>query len=301
MFRRALFHRPAKEPKDTYQIEIFFFYHYTKTCYFYQIIDLEKLETRKNIYFLSDFHLGVPTKEESLVREKLVVQFLNEIEDKAVEIFIVGDIFDFWYEYKYVVPRGYTRLLGKLAELSDLGIKLHFFVGNHDMWVTNYFQQELNMEVYFEPQSFERSGKKFLVGHGDGLGPGDKGYKRLKKVFRNPFCQWAFGVLPPVIGMGLANYFSRRSRAKTSHVEETFFGEENEWLIIYSKKILKEKSYNFFIFGHRHLPIDYRLSENSRYINLGEWMNFFTYAVFDGNDVQLLSFLGKEHKIVRNY
>ena len=259
------------------------------------------MEAVKNIYFLSDFHLGVPTLQESHAREKLIVQFLNEIKDKAAEIFIVGDMFDFWYEYKYVVPRGYTRLLGKLAELSDQGIQLHFFVGNHDMWMTNYFQQELGMNVYHEPQSFEWNGKKFLVGHGDGLGPGDAGYKRLKKIFRNPFCQWAFGVLPPRIGMGLANYFSRRSRAKTSYIEEKFLGEDNEWLIIYSKKILEEKKYDFFIFGHRHLPIDHRLTPNSRYINLGEWINFFTYAMFDGQDVQLLSYQGKEDKIVKNY
>ena len=259
------------------------------------------MEAGKNIYFLSDFHLGVPNLQESHVREKLIVQFLNEIKDKAAEIFIVGDMFDFWYEYKHVVPRGYTRLLGKLAELSDLGIKLHFFVGNHDMWMTNYFQQELNMQVYYEPQSFEWNGKKFLIGHGDGLGPGDKGYKRLKKIFRNPFCQWAFGVLPPVIGMGLANYFSRKSRAKTSHVEEKFLGEEKEWLILYSRKVLEEKNYDFFVFGHRHLPIDHRLNENSRYINLGEWINFFTYAVFDGNNLELLSYQGKENKIVKNH
>ncbi len=261
----------------------------------------EILQNGKKIYFLSDFHLGVPTRQESLVREKLIVQFLNEIKDSAAAIFIVGDMFDFWYEYKHVVPRGYTRLLGKLAELSDLGIQLHFFVGNHDMWMTSYFQQEFNMNVYYEPQDFEWNGKKFLVGHGDGLGPGDKGYKRLKKIFRNPFCQWAFGVLPPGIGMGLANYFSRRSRAKTSHIEEKFLGEEKEWLILYSRKVLQEKKYDFFIFGHRHLPIDHRLNETSRYINLGEWMNFFTYAVFDGNDVQLLSYQNQEHKIVRNY
>lgn len=259
------------------------------------------LQQGKNIYFLSDFHLGVPSKEESLVREKLIVQFLNDIKDKASEIFIVGDMFDFWFEYKYVVPRGYMRLLGKLAELSDAGIKLHFFVGNHDMWMTNYFQEELNMKVYFGPEDFEWNGKHFHVGHGDGLGPGDAGYKRLKKIFRSPLCQWAFGVLPPRMGMGLANYMSRRSRAKTAHIEENFLGEDREWLIQYSRKKLEEKKYNFFIFGHRHLPIDFRLTSESRYINLGEWLNFFTYAVFDGQDVQLLSYKGGEGKIVKNY
>lgn len=259
------------------------------------------MQQKKNIYFLSDFHLGVPNFEESLVREKLIVQFLDEIKDKASEIFIVGDMFDFWYEYKLVVPRGYTRILGKLAQLSDAGIRLHFFVGNHDMWMKNYLQQELNIEVYFEEQEFEREGKKFLIAHGDGLGPGDHGYKRLKKVFRNPVCQWLFGVVPPQIGMGIANYMSRRSRAKTGSIEEKFLGEENEWLIIYSKEKLKKSPYNYLIFGHRHLPIDWKIGTDSRYINLGEWINFFTYAVFDGNDLKLLSYKNKEEKIVRNH
>src|SRR5690606_24911876 len=204
---------------------------------------------------------------DSLQREKLIVRFLNEIEHKASQIFIVGDMFDFWYEYKYVVPKGYVRLLGKLAELSDKGIQLHFFVGNHDMWMTDYMQQELNMPVYFEPREFDFSGKRFLIGHGDGLGPGDKGYKRLKKIFRNPICQWAFGVLPPRLGMGIANYMSRRSRAKTGKSEEVFLGEDNEWLVQYCKQ--QEKYFDFFVFGHRHLPIDLRLSSGSRYINLG--------------------------------
>ncbi len=259
------------------------------------------MEQQKNIYFLSDFHLGTPSHADSLVREKLIVQFLNEIEDKAAEIFIVGDMFDFWYEYKYVVPKGYVRLLGKLAQLSDRGIQLHFFVGNHDMWMTDYLQQELNMPVYFEPKEFSWNGKQFLIGHGDGLGPGDKGYKRLKKVFRNPVCQWAFGILPPQLGMGVANYMSRRSRAKTGSSEEIFLGEDKEWLVQYCKEKLQEKHFDFFIFGHRHLPIDFRLTSNSRYINLGDWISFYTYAVFDGNDIQLLSYQHNDHKIIRNH
>ncbi|MFV0607512.1 MAG: UDP-2,3-diacylglucosamine diphosphatase [Niabella sp.] len=259
------------------------------------------LQAGKNIYFLSDFHLGVPNLRDSQARERMIVQFLNEIKDTAEEIFLVGDMFDFWYEYKHVVPKGYTRLLGKLAELSDSGIKLHFFVGNHDMWVTDYFQKELNMAVYFQPAGFEWNEQKFLIGHGDGLGPGDKGYKRLKKIFRNPFCQWAFGVLPPQIGIGLASYFSKKSRLKTVYTEEIFLGEEREWLIQYCRSILEKESYNFFIFGHRHLPIDYRLTENSRYINLGEWMNYFTYAVFNGENVSLLSYRGMDEKIIKNY
>ncbi len=259
------------------------------------------LEQGKNIYFLSDFHLGVPTYEASLQREKLIVRFLSEIEDKATAIFIVGDMFDFWYEYKHVVPKGYIRLLGKLAQLADKGIQLHFFVGNHDMWMKSYMQQELNMPVYFEPKEFEWNGKQFLIGHGDGLGPGDKGYKRLKKIFRSPVCQWAFGVLPPQIGIGVANYMSRRSRAKTGTTEEVFLGDDKEWLIQYCRQRLQQKHYDYFIFGHRHLPIDFKLTEHSRYINLGDWLTFFTYAVFDGNDTTLASYTSCNHKIIRNY
>jgi UDP-2,3-diacylglucosamine hydrolase len=168
------------------------------------------------------------------------------------------------------------------------------------MWMRDYFQQELSMKVYYEPREFEWNGKKFLVGHGDGLGPGDHGYKRLKKIFRNPACKWLFGILPPVMGVGLANFLSRRSRAQTGTSEETFLGEDKEWLIIYSKEVLKEKYFDFFVFGHRHLAIDYRLDPGSRYINLGDWIRYYTYAVFDGETMQLLSFNGNEHKIIRN-
>jgi len=253
----------------------------------------------KKIYFLSDFHLGAPDHASSLEREKLLVQFLDKIREDAAEIFLVGDMFDFWYEYRKVVPKGHVRLLGKLAELSDAGIQLHFFVGNHDMWMRDYFQQELNMPVYFEPKEFVFNEKSFLVGHGDGLGPGDHGYKRLKKVFSNPVSKWLFGILPPVAGMSLAHYMSRRSRAQTGSSEEVFLGEEKEWLIIYCKEVLAQKKIDFFVFGHRHLAIDYRLNEQSRYINLGDWIRYFTYAVFDGGKLELKSYAGKEEKIIR--
>ena len=251
------------------------------------------------IYFLSDFHLGAPDHLSSLEREKIIVQFLEEIKEQADEIFLVGDMFDFWYEYKRVVPKGYLRLLGKLAELSDRGIRLHFFAGNHDMWLRDYFQRELNMPVYFEPKEFERRGRTFLVGHGDGLGPGDHGYKRLKKIFRNPFCKWLFGILPPLAGIGLANYLSRRSRAQTGETEEVFLGEDKEWLIIYCKEQLRHKNYDYFVFGHRHLAIDHRLNEKSRYINLGDWIRYYTYAEFDGKELALRSYKGMDERIVR--
>lgn len=254
----------------------------------------------KKIYFLSDFHLGAPDHDSSLEREKLIVKFLDEIKIDAREIFIVGDMFDFWYEYRTVVPKGYVRLLGKLAELSDEGIVLHFFVGNHDMWMGDYFEKELNIPVYYEPKDFERFGKKIKVGHGDGLGPGDHGYKRLKKIFRNPVCKWLFGILPPIMGVGLANYLSRRSRAQTGMSEETFLGEDKEWLIIYCKEQQQKEKFDFFVFGHRHLPIDFRLHDGSRYINLGDWIRFYTYAVMDEDSMTLRSYTGYDEKIIKN-
>ncbi len=258
-----------------------------------------KITPGKKIYFLSDFHLGAPDAQSSLEREKTIVRFLDEIRHEAYAIFIVGDVFDFWFEYKNVVPKGYVRLLGKLAELTDSGIAVHFYVGNHDMWMKSYFQKELNIPVYFERKEYQWNDKTFYIAHGDGLGPGDHKYKALKKVFRNPLCQWLFGVMPPRIGIGLANYFSEKSRAKSGDREETFLGEDKEWLLIYSKEVLKEKKVDYFIFGHRHLPMDIRLNNVSRYINLGDWIRYCTYAVFDGSDVAIKSYTGQEHKIIR--
>lgn len=240
----------------------------------------------KKIYFLSDFHLGAPTHATSLEREKKVVAFLEHIQSDAEEIFILGDIFDFWFEYKQVVPKGYVRLLGKLASLSDAGTPIKVFIGNHDMWMNDYFEKELNIPVYYEPRLLERKGKQFLIGHGDGLGPGDKGYKFLKKVFRNKVCQFLFGALHPSIGIGLANYCSRKSRAKTGNSDSVWLGKE-EWLVQYCLSYLKHTAVDFFIFGHRHYPIDYALTFNSRYINLGDWIQHFTYAVFDGAKIEL--------------
>jgi UDP-2,3-diacylglucosamine hydrolase len=180
-----------------------------------------------------------------------------------------------------------VRILGKLAELTDGGITIHFFVGNHDMWMNGYFEKELNIEVFHEPKEFEFNGKQFLIGHGDGLGPGDHRYKFMKKVFRNPVSQSLFGMLHPATGIGLADYFSRKSRASTGKEDETFLGEGKEWLILYAKEILQKKHFDFFIFGHRHLPIEFKLNDKSVYINLGDWIKYNSYAVFDGENVQL--------------
>ncbi|MFL5765450.1 MAG: UDP-2,3-diacylglucosamine diphosphatase [Bacteroidia bacterium] len=245
------------------------------------------MQPGKKIYFASDFHLGVPDHDSSLKREKQIVRWLDEVKQDAAEIFLMGDLFDFWFEYKHAVPKGFVRLLGKIAEIRDSGIPVYFFTGNHDVWMFDYFPQELGVEIHREPVSREWNGKKFYLGHGDGLGPGDKGYKFLKKIFHNRFCQWLFARFHPNFGVGFANYSSRKSRLSNVKKDEKFLGEENEWLAIYSKEILKKEHYDYFVFGHRHLPLDIKLSDRSRYINLGEWVNHCTYAVFDGNELEL--------------
>jgi UDP-2,3-diacylglucosamine hydrolase len=248
------------------------------------------LRTGKKIYFASDFHLGAPDYDRSLLREKLIVRWLEEIRHDAEEIFLMGDVFDFWFEYKSVVPKGFVRLLGKIAELSDAGIKIHFFTGNHDVWVFDYLPRETGVTIHREVIVREFAGKKFMLGHGDGLGPGDRGYKLLKKIFTSAFCQWMFARIHPNLGVRFGQYSSLKSRISNGGKDEKFHGEEKEWLIIYVKEILKKEHFDFFIFGHRHLPLDISLSENSRYINLGEWVNYTTYAVFDGINLELKSY-----------
>jgi UDP-2,3-diacylglucosamine hydrolase len=242
----------------------------------------------KKIFFLSDFHLGAPNEAASRVREKKIVAFLESIKNEMSHLFLLGDMFDFWYEYKFVVPKGHTRILGKLAEIADAGIPIYFFMGNHDMWMRGYFEAELGIPVFKEPETFIIHNKTFMIGHGDGLGPADHGYKFIKKVFRNPVCQWLFGALHPRWGIGLANYLSRRSRAMTGSSDQHFLGEDKEWLIIHCKEELQKQHFDYFIFGHRHLPIDQQLTEKSRYVNLGDWITHDSYATFDGQTLSLL-------------
>lgn len=252
-----------------------------------QTISNIELLPGKKIYFASDFHLGVPNAAQSLVREKKLVQWLSDIEKDAQHIFLVGDIFDFWFEYKTVVPRGFTRLLGKLASLTDRGIQVHYFTGNHDMWTFGYLEKETGVSLYRNPIEVRIQNKLFYVGHGDGLGPGDHGYKLIKKVFASPVSQWLFARLHPNFGIGLANFWSGKSRAANGPVDEVFMGEDKEWLIIYCKEVLQKKHYDYFIFGHRHLLLDVALGEKSRYINLGDWFKNPHFAVFNGEAFQL--------------
>ena len=245
------------------------------------------LNPGQKVYFASDNHLGAPTPQDSMPREKKFVAWLDEIKKDAAAIFLIGDLFDFWFEYKTVVPKGFTRTLGKLAELSDAGIPIFFFVGNHDLWMNGYFETELNIPVYHKPQDFVINDTRFFIGHGDGLGPGDKGYKRMKKVFTNPFFKWLFRWLHPDIGMRIAQYLSVKNKLISGDDDATFLGEENEWLAQYSKKKLEEEHRDFFIFGHRHLPLEIDLSEKSRYVNLGDWIQYYTYGVYDGTSLNL--------------
>ncbi len=244
------------------------------------------MSVRNKLYFASDFHLGTGTYAKYREREARVVRWLDSIKDDAAEIFLMGDIFDFWFEYKTVVPKGYIRFLGKLAGLSDAGVKLYLFKGNHDMWMFDYFEKELNATIITNELEIERGGKKFYLHHGDGLGPGDTFYKILKKIFRSGFCQWLFARIHPNLGVGIANRWSQSSRAASEKKEDHKPGQQ-EWLVTYSKELLQTHFYDYLVFGHRHLPLDIQLTEKSRYINLGEWVMHNTYAVFDGEELTL--------------
>jgi len=242
--------------------------------------------TKNKIYFVSDSHLGVPDYASSLEREKLLVKWLDSIKADAKEIYLLGDIFDYWFEYKWAVPKGHVRLLGKLAELSDSGITMHYFTGNHDMWMFGYFPRELNIPVYRKPVSREMNGKKFFIAHGDGLGPGDHKYKFIKKVFSNKLCQWLFARLHPNFGLWLIKYLSRKSRVANGDTDEVFLGEDKEFLIQFVKNNEKTTHYDYYIFGHRHLPLDITIG-NARQINTGDWVKNFSYAVWDGEKLEL--------------
>ena len=233
-------------------------------------------------YFASDFHLGVDARLSSAERERQLVRWLDHIRPDAEAIYLVGDLFDFWFEYATVVPKGYTRLLGKLAELRDAGIPIYFFTGNHDMWMFRYFEDELGIPIYRQPIVREIAGNTCFIGHGDGLGPGDYGYKFIKKVFANPLCQWLFARLHPNFGVRLAQFFSGSSRASNPS-PEVFLGESQEWLAVYARETLAQQpEIDYFIFGHRHLPIDYLLPNGrSRYLNLGEWLHQNSYVIID--------------------
>ena len=250
----------------------------------------------KKVYFASDFHFGIPDHDSSLQRERLFVEWLETARQDASEIFLMGDIFDFWFEYQTVIPRGYVRLLGKLAEITDSGIRVHLFRGNHDMWAFDYLNKEVRIEIHRDPEIREFGNKVFYLAHGDGLGPGDHGYKFIKKVFQNRFNQWAFRWLHPDIGIAMARYWSRQSRYANLVNENE--AERNKEIIlsrlsVHSREILETHPLiDYFIYGHWHYPLDLPLTERCRQITLGDWITHFTYSVFDGGDLHLIHYPG---------
>jgi UDP-2,3-diacylglucosamine hydrolase len=246
----------------------------------------------KKTYFISDLHLGANARLTSQEREKQIVAWLNTIEATAEAIYFVGDIFEFWFDYQRVIPKGFVRFFGKIADLRDKNIPVYFFTGNHDMWMFGYFEEELGIPIYRQPIEQNIGGKNFFIGHGDGLGPGDHGYKMLKKLFTNRLCQWLFGLLHPDWGMALAYFWSGKSRDAKYLKRKDWLSADQEWLVSFCEATIKEqKNIDFFLFGHRHLPIDYTLSDKkTKYINIGDWLNFNSYGVFDGNTLEIAFF-----------
>lgn len=237
------------------------------------------------IFFASDFHLGAPNYEESLTRERKIVRWLEAKKPEMEALYLMGDLFDFYFEWKKVVPKGYVRLLGKLAELTDSGIPVHYWVGNHDMWIGNYLEQEVGVQMHYHPEVHRLKDKVFYLAHGDGLGPGDQGYKMLKKVFRSPLSIKAYSLLHPSFSTWLANFFSTKSRQ--AHAPDNWLGEEQEFLVVHSRNLLKQRHVDYFVYGHRHLPMVRELQPERYYVNLGDWLQHFTYGEFDGKSFEL--------------
>jgi UDP-2,3-diacylglucosamine hydrolase len=254
------------------------------------------LGTPGKIYFISDVHLGLYPPEQSARRERLLVKWLDEIKPEASELYLVGDIFDYWHEYKHVVPRGHTRFLGKLADLSDSGIKLHFFTGNHDIWVYDYLPAEIGLTLYRHHIVREFNGYRFYIGHGDGVGRGDPGYKLLKGIFTNKVLQWLYARIHPNATMAFGKRWSRSSRYAKGIVAEPYRGDDKEIQVLFAREMLKKEHFDYFIFGHRHIPFMISLEQNSHVVNLGDWISNFTYAVWDGRELLLKSYFPEKDK-----
>lgn len=251
----------------------------------------------KKIYFISDVHLGLHPIERSKEREKILVSWLDSVKDDMSELYLMGDIFDFWHEWKRVVPRGFTRFLGKLSQIADSGVKITMFTGNHDIWIYDYLAEEIGLELHYHPIERELNGLKFFLAHGDGLGPGDTSYKILKKVFTNPMLQWLFKRLHPNLAMAFGLGWSKNSRYAKGIIAEGYRGDDKEWQTLFANEELQRKKHDIFVFGHRHIPSDIKVQE-SRVINLGDWINNFTYGVLDGKDFQIHSIYEDKDKTI---
>lgn len=244
------------------------------------------------LHFASDLHLGAPDAASSRERERMFLAWLEEVGRKGDALHLVGDLIDFWFEWRHVVPKGSVRLLGKVAELVDGGLDVHWHLGNHDMWTRGYLSDELGVQVHADPIEVLHAGQRYLVGHGDGLGPGDRKYKALKRLFRHPAARWAFARLHPDTAFGIGARMSRDSRAATAEAEARFDGPEGEWLLHHCRAVLEQEHYDGFIFGHRHLPLDLEVvtadgSKTSRYLNCGDWISHRSYVTVDQDGAHL--------------
>ena len=241
---------------------------------------------KEKIYFASDFHLGSPNLKESLEREKKIISWLNEIEKDAQSIYLLGDIFDFWFEYKKVIPKGFVRFLAKLAELIEKGIDIHYVVGNHDMWMRDYLEQEIGLKVHSQEFIIEQDHKLIFIGHGDGLGKGDYKYKVLKLIFSSKICKWLFSRLHPNFGISLGQAWSNKSKRK----KEILVNEDKEILVEYCKEQQKNNPVDYYVFGHRHIPMNIKIDERCNYMNIGDWVHHYSYAVYSGQKLELKKF-----------
>lgn len=247
--------------------------------------------TKDKIYFASDMHLGSAILENALETEKRLVRWLDIIKEDAKVLYLLGDVFDFWFEYKKVVPKGFVRFLGKLAELHDQGTEIHFFTGNHDIWTFNYLSREIGVVVHKKPWVTEIYGKKFFLAHGDGLGDESVSFRLLRSIFHNRFCQFLFAQLPSFWGMSFGHWWSRNNRQKSLSQPTPYLGEENEHLARFAKQyIIGHPDTDYLLFGHRHILLDLMLNQKSRMMILGDWMHYFSYAVFDGKEIFLKQF-----------
>lgn len=244
-------------------------------------------QLQSKIYFVSDVHLGAPALKNNAERERLFVGWLDSIKADAKALFLMGDIFDFWFEYRKVAPRGFTRTLGKIAEIADTGIPVHFFTGNHDMWITDYLPEELGIILHRKEFRTELFGKKFFLAHGDGLDPFDKGYHLLKKLFTSRTLQWFFSRLHPNFAFRIAQNWSKHSRISNGIQADGYQGDDREGLFLFAQSLLKTEQIDYFVFGHRHLLVEKPIDNKSVFINLGDWINYFSYGVFDGEKFEL--------------
>ena len=239
------------------------------------------------IYFLSDAHLGSLIVRDPRAHEKKLVDWLDKVKTDATAIYLLGDLFDFWFEYHTVVPKGFVRFLGKLAEITDSGIEVHFFTGNHDIWTFGYLENEVGLIVHREPQTVQLGNKRFFLAHGDGLHAEDRGFELLRKVFHSRTAQNLFRYIPAELGQKFGYSWSKSNRMKILHIENKFQGEANENLVVFAKKYVETHNVDFLIFGHRHIALDLQLKDQKRVIILGDFVGIFSYGVFDGENFRL--------------